>query len=85
MASYPDTLSCKESLRQSLVTLFDSWELAVVIGNPYIDMIGDVENIIESRARSGDLSVNNYYDFLYGFHVPRENYHVMYKCEPGLN
>ena len=32
---------------------------------PYIDMLDDVESIIESRARSADLSVNNYYDFLY--------------------
>ena len=28
-------------------------------------MLDDVESIIESRARSADLSVNNYYDFLY--------------------
>ena len=34
---------------------------------PYIDMLDDVESIIESRARSADLSVNNYYDFLYRY------------------
>merc|ERR550519_2406247 len=84
MVSNPDTLRRKDSLRQFLVTLFDRGELAVLSGYPYIDMLDDVENIIESRARSADLSVNNYYDFLYSFHVLKENYrkaaHVMYKA-----
>ena len=57
-------------------------------GYPYIDMLDDVETIIESRARSADLSVNNYYDFLYSFHVMKENYrkaaHVMYECGARL-
>ena len=47
-------------------------------------MFEDLEQIIESRARSVDLSVNNYYDFLYSFHVSKENYrkaaYVMYEC-----
>jgi len=88
MVSNPDTLRRKDSLRQFLVTLFDRGELAVLSGYPYIDMLDDVENIIESRARSADLSVNNYYDFLYSFHVMKENYrkaaHVMYECGARL-
>lgn len=51
-------------------------------------MIDDVESIIESRARSADLSVNNYYDFLYSFHVSKENFRkaaqVMYECGTRL-
>jgi len=88
MVSNPDTTRRKDSLRQFLVTLFDRGELAVLSGYPYIDMLDDVENIIESRARSADLSVNNYYDFLYSFHVLKENYrkaaHVMYECGARL-
>ena len=37
-------------------------------------LLDEVESIIESRARSADLSVNNYYDFLYSFHVTRQNF-----------
>jgi len=88
MVSNPDTLRRKDSLRQFLVTLFDRGELAVLSSYPYIDMLDDVENIIESRARSADLSVNNYYDFLYSFHILKENYrkaaHVMYECGARL-
>ena len=40
----------------------------------------EVENIIESRARSADLSVNNYYDFLYSFHVTRQNFRLVILC-----
>ena len=74
MVSNPDKMRRKDSLRQFLVTLFDRGELAVLSGYPYIDMLDDVESIIESRARSADLSVNNYYDFLYSFHIMKENY-----------
>jgi nuclear pore complex protein Nup160 len=41
---------------------------------PYIDMFDDLETVIESRARSVDLTVNNYYEFLYSFHIAKENY-----------
>ena len=88
MVSNPDQMRRKDSLRQFLVTLFDRGELAALSGYPYIDMLDDVENIIESRARSADLSVNNYYDFLYSFHIMKENYrkaaHVMYECGSRL-
>ena len=88
MVSNPDKMRRKDSLRQFLVTLFDRGELAMLSGYPYIDMLDDVENIIESRARSADLSVNNYYDFLYSFHIMKENYrkaaHVMYECGARL-
>ena len=88
MVSNPDKMRRKDSLRQFLVTLFDRGELSVLSGYPYIDMLDDVETIIESRARSADLSVHNYYDFLYSFHIMKENYrkaaHVMYECGARL-
>ena len=50
----------------------------------YIDMFDDLEHIIEERARSVDLNGNRYYDFLYSFHVSKDNYrkaaHVMFEC-----
>jgi len=74
MMSNPDQSRRKDSLRQFLVTLFDRGELCELAGYPYTDLIDEVESIIESRARSADLSVNNYYDFLYSFHVTRQNF-----------
>ena len=69
---------------QFVVTLFERKQLRQLASYPYIDMFEDLETIIESRARSVDLKVNNYYDFLYSFHVTKENYrkaaHVMYEC-----
>ena len=88
MMSNPDVSRRKDSLRQFLVTLFDRGQLSQLAGYPYTDMIDDVEAIIESRARSADLSVNNYYDFLYSFHVSKENFRkagqVMFECGSRL-
>lgn len=70
----PDQSRRKDSLRQFVVTLFERKQLRRLASYPYIDMFEDLEHIIESRARSVDLGVNNYYDFLYSFHVMKENY-----------
>ena len=47
-------------------------------------MFDDLEHIIEERARSVDLNANRYYDFLYSFHVSKDNYrkaaHIMFEC-----
>lgn len=84
MIANPDQSRRKDSLRQFIVTLFERRQLKQLATFPYIDMFEDVEQIIESRARSVDLNVNNYYDFLYSFHISKENYrkaaHVMYEC-----
>ena len=74
MVANPDQSRRKDSLRQFIVTLFERKELKKLANYPYIDMFEDLEMIIESRARSVDLTVNNYYDFLYSFHVMKENY-----------
>lgn len=70
----PDKSRRKDSLRQFVVTLFERKQLTQLANFPYIDMFEDLEQIIEARARSVDLTVNNYYDFLYSFHVTKENY-----------
>ena len=47
-----------------------------------------VQYFLRLRARSADLSVNNYYDFLYSFHVSKENFRkaaqVMYEAGSRL-
>eukprot|EP00096_Caligus_rogercresseyi_P011692 TRINITY_DN4693_c0_g1_i1.p1 TRINITY_DN4693_c0_g1~~TRINITY_DN4693_c0_g1_i1.p1 ORF type:complete len:726 (-),score=219.36 TRINITY_DN4693_c0_g1_i1:66-2243(-) len=84
MVANPDKSRRKDSLRQFIVTLFERRQLRNLACYPFIDMLEDLEMIIESRARSVDLTVNNYYDFLYSFHVMKDNYrkaaYVMYEC-----
>ena len=74
MIMNPDQTRRKDSLRQFVVTLFERKQLRQLATFPYIDMFEDLENIIESRARSVDLTIYNYYDFLYSFHITKENY-----------
>ena len=74
MVANPDQSRRKDSLRQFVVTLFERKQFKQLAFFPYIDMFEDLEQIIETRARSVDLSVNNYYDFLYSFHVSKENF-----------
>ena len=74
MVKNPDKTLRKDSLRQFVVTLFERRQLSDLASYPYVDMVEDFEQIIEARARSVDLTVNNYYDFLYSFHVTKENY-----------
>lgn len=89
MVSNPDQTRRKDSLRQFIVTLFERKQLKQLAAYPYIDMFEDLESVIESRARSVDLTVNSYYEFLYSFHIAKENYrkaaHVMYECGMRLN
>lgn len=40
---------------------------------PYIRLQDDFEEIVESKARCMDIEGNQYYDFLYAFHVTNEN------------
>ena len=74
MVANPDKSRRKDSLRQFVVTLFERKQFKQLAYFPYIDMFEDLEQIIESRARSVDLSVNNYYDFLYSFHVSKVSF-----------
>lgn len=74
MITNPDTSRRRDSLRQFVVTLFDRKQLKQLASFPYIDMFEELEQIIEARARSCDLSISNFYDFLYSFHITKENY-----------
>lgn len=63
----------KDCLRQLVVCLFQEKRLDILMGFPYIGQQDELENIIESRARSVMVEDNNHYDFLYAFHVTKGN------------
>lgn len=69
----PDSARRVDCLRQLVVTLFNQKKLAELVSFPYVDMYHHLEKIMETRARSVDLMENNYYDFLYSFHVNKGN------------
>ncbi|CAK9826764.1 Nuclear pore complex protein Nup160 homolog [Anthophora retusa] len=71
--SNPDAARRVDCLRQLVVTLFERKKLIDLILFPYVDMYEDLERIVEGRARSVDLMENNYYNFLYSFHINKEN------------
>ncbi|XP_053989255.1 nuclear pore complex protein Nup160 homolog [Hylaeus volcanicus] len=71
--SNPDAARRVDCLRQLVVTLFERKKLIDLILFPYVDMYEDLERIVEGRARSMDLTGNNYYNFLYSFHINKGN------------
>lgn len=70
----PDADRKVDCLRQLVVTLFDRKKLIDLVSFPYVEMYNDLERIVIGRARSVDLMENNYYNFLYSFHVMKKNY-----------
>lgn len=64
----------KDCLRQLLIVLCERNELEQLVRFSYVDLEHDVVNILETRARSVDLTKHNYYDLLYAFHVYRGNF-----------
>ena len=69
----PDAARRIDCLRQLVLTLFSRRKLIDLVSFPYVDMYQDLEKIIESRARSVDLMENNFYNFLYSFHINKGN------------
>ncbi|MPC07926.1 Nuclear pore complex protein Nup160 [Portunus trituberculatus] len=63
--------------------------LATLVGYQYGGLEGEVVTILENRARSADILLNNYYHILHAFHVSKHNYKkaasVMYECALRLN
>lgn len=61
----------RDCLRQLVNCLFDKRRLDLLLNFPYIGLQDELENIIESRARSVAIEDNVYYDFLYAFYISR--------------
>lgn len=77
MASNPDIERRRACLRQFIVKLFDEKQLQQLISFQYTDFQDDFISIIESKARSLDLtSVSGcgYYELLYSFFMKNSNF-----------
>ena len=85
----PDHYRRRNCLRQLIVTLYDRKCLSTLVNYQYGSLENEVVTILENRARSADILVNNYYNLLYSFHVKKHNFKkaasVMYECALRLN
>lgn len=61
----------KDCLRQLVVRLFEKRRLDLLLKFPYLGLQVELENIVESRARSMSIEDNVYYDFLFAFYMSR--------------
>lgn len=73
MTRNPDSTRRRDCLRQLLVIMFERGHLKQLLQFPFIDMTDDVVLILESKARSSDLTSHRYYEFLYSFHLKCNN------------
>lgn len=81
--SNPDSARRVDCLRQLVVNLFELHRLDLLLEFPYENLVQDLERIVESRARSLDISNPSFYNFLYAFHIKKLNFRkaatVMYE------
>nr|KAG5687449.1 hypothetical protein BaRGS_030351 [Batillaria attramentaria] len=73
MMANPDPSRRKDCLRQLVVGLCERGELQDLVEFPYNNMLEEIELVLDSRARSVDLTTHNYYNLLYAFHIYRNN------------
>lgn len=63
----------KDCLRQLVIMLFQEKRFDILINFPYIGLEQDLQNIVETRARSMQIENNEHYNFLYALHIRNNN------------
>jgi nuclear pore complex protein Nup160 len=63
----------KDCLRQLVISLFQEKRLDILINFPYNGLEEDLQNIVETRARSMQIENNEHYNFLYAYHIKTNN------------
>ncbi|CAH3174338.1 unnamed protein product [Porites lobata] len=70
----PDPVRRRDCLHKFMVVLCERGETRRLIEYPFINLQDEFEDIVESHARTVDITTHNYYDMLYAFHVFRGNF-----------
>eukprot|EP00794_Sanderia_malayensis_P016776 gene16776-18471_t len=70
----PDNLRRRNCLHNFIITLCERGEIKEICEFSYSSMEDEVISIIETRARTVDITVNEYYDLLYAFHIFRSDH-----------
>ncbi|KAG5683941.1 hypothetical protein PVAND_013197 [Polypedilum vanderplanki] len=63
----------KDCLRQLVIMLFQEKRFDILINFPYNNLEQDLQNIVETRARSMQIENNEHYNFLYSYHIKTNN------------
>jgi len=63
----------KDCLRQLVIVLFQEKRFDILINFPYIGLEEDLQNIVETRARSMQIENNEHYNFLYSYYIKTNN------------
>lgn len=63
----------KDCLRQLVIMLFQEKRFDILINFPYNGLEQDLQNIVETRARSMQIDNNEHYNFLYSYHIKTSN------------
>lgn len=63
----------KDCLRQLVIMLFQEKRFDILINFPYNGLEQDLQNIVETRARSMQIENNEHYNFLYSYHIKTNN------------
>jgi nuclear pore complex protein Nup160 len=76
--AYNTILECepsrrKDCLRQLVHYLFQEKRFDILLEFKYVGLESDLENIIETRARSMQIDNNDHYEILYAFHMMKLN------------
>ncbi|CRL04413.1 CLUMA_CG017499, isoform A [Clunio marinus] len=68
-----EMLRRKDCLRQLVIMLFQEKRFDILIKFPYIGLEQDLQDIVETRARSMQIENNEHYNFLYSYHIKNNN------------
>lgn len=63
----------KDCLRQLVIMLFQEKRFDILINFPYTNLEQDLQNIVETRARSMQIEGNEHYNFLYSYYIKNTN------------
>ncbi|XP_020630292.1 nuclear pore complex protein Nup160-like isoform X2 [Orbicella faveolata] len=70
----PNPVRRRVCLHKLMVTLCERGQTQQLIEYPFINLQDEFVDIMESHARTVDITTHSYYDLLYAFHVYRGNY-----------
>ena len=84
MLSNPEQSRRKDCMKRFVIELCNQKKFKLLCTFSYSGVEKDIEDVLESRARSVDVTIGNYYSLLHSFYSNRGNYRraavAMYEC-----
>ncbi|XP_065185572.1 nuclear pore complex protein Nup160-like [Sycon ciliatum] len=74
LCSNPDPVRRQDCLRRLVYVLYEQHAFEELCQLPFVGLEDEVVSIMESRARTVEISSHSYYELLYSFHIMRGSY-----------